>query len=117
MIVEGICKVYSEIGMEYQYGEFYVERDYLVFEQNYSYGLGKRHTYPLMSLRNIALIPEKGSMYLTFSCENTRFEITDYANELKPFLDELRAERYDVSPQQANKREKYTPHHHYIFAK
>lgn len=117
MIVSGICKVYSGIGMEYQYGEFYVERDYLVFEQNYSYGLGKRHTYPLASLRNIALVPEKSGQYLTFSCDNTRFEIADSTNKLKPFADELRAERYGMQEPNRMKRSKYTPHHHYVFAK
>lgn len=30
MKLDGVCKINSALGMEYQFGEFYIDRDYLV---------------------------------------------------------------------------------------
>lgn len=119
MQLEGICKVHSGMGMEYQYGEFYIDRDYLVFEQNYGYKMGKRHTYPLQGLENIALIPENGQVYLTFSCEKICFEIAGTEEKLYPFYEALhtkqRLPKTASTPQP--KRSRYTTHHQYFFSK
>ncbi|WP_167629993.1 hypothetical protein [Listeria valentina] len=120
MQLEGICKVHSGIGMEYQYGEFYIDRDYLVFEQNYGYKMGKRHTYPLQALENIALIPKGDHVYLTFSCARIRFEIAGTEEMLYSFYEELRSghslsQSEESKPQP--KRSRYTTHHQYFFSK
>ncbi|EUJ28864.1 putative RpiR family transcriptional regulator [Listeria floridensis FSL S10-1187] len=119
MKVEGVCKVYSDIGMEYRYGEFYIDRDYLVFEQNYSYQIGKRHTYPLKSLRNIVLIPKNRQLCLTFASENFCFEISGTEKMLLPLYNELRNLNGHTANRDktARKRTKYTTHHQYYFAK
>lgn len=52
MKLDGVCKINSALGMEYQYqfGEFYIDRDYLVFDQDFSLGMKKRQTFPVAKL-------------------------------------------------------------------
>lgn len=120
MKIEGICKVFSRLGMEYQFGIFYIERDYLVFEQEFSMGMGKKYTYPLNSLINIALLPKNKKVCLTFECDYIQFEIDGGVDWLQPFYNELRG-----CPEKAQRKmltsyahsKDYTPHHHYLFTK
>ncbi len=42
MKLDGVCKINSALGMEYQFGEFYIDRDYLVFDQDFSLGMKKK---------------------------------------------------------------------------
>lgn len=44
MRLEGTCKIHSSLGVEYQFGEFSINQECLVFEQNYSFG-GKNERF------------------------------------------------------------------------
>ncbi|WP_163651752.1 hypothetical protein [Listeria sp. PSOL-1] len=98
MKIEGVCKVFSQLGMEYRFGVFYIERDYLVFKQDYSFGMSKKHTYPLKTLRNIALLPENRKVCLMFECHPIQFEIDGQIEHLQPFYDELRGRSANYAP-------------------
>lgn len=56
MKLDGVCKINSALGMEYQFGEFYIDRDYLVFDQDFSLGMKKRQTFPVAKLGHMALV-------------------------------------------------------------
>lgn len=121
MRVEGMCKVSMNIGVEFQYGEFYLERDYLVFDRNYSLGMKKRQTFPIAKLKNIAVIPENGRIYVTFACGDTVFELDEFADgDLSVFAHELRTARYgaksaDMMQFTFEKSRQYTTHHQHHF--
>ncbi|HDU0856894.1 TPA: hypothetical protein REQ84_001882 [Listeria monocytogenes] len=70
MKLDGVCKINSALGMEYQFGEFYIDRDYLVFDQDFSLGMKKRQTFPVAKLGHMALVREEEEIMLTFSCDN-----------------------------------------------
>ncbi|WP_185342819.1 RpiR family transcriptional regulator [Listeria rocourtiae] len=121
MRVAGMCKVAANFGMEFQYGEFYLERDYLVFDRNYSMGMKKRQTFPIAKLTDILVVPENGRLYVTFACGDILFELDEavYGN-LSDFAWELRTARYGVKQDGTQfryaKRRQYTTHHQYHFA-
>lgn len=120
MRVQGMCKVTANFGMEFQYGEFYLERDYLVFDRNYSLGLKKRQTFPIVKLTDIVVIPENGRLFVTFSCGDMCFELGEAVDgDLADFARELRTARYGVKPEvqrfKYEKRRQYTTHHQHHF--
>ncbi|MBA3926438.1 hypothetical protein [Listeria rustica] len=120
MRVEGMCKVTANFGMEIQYGEFYLERDYLVFDRNYSLGLKKRQTFPIAKLTDIVVVPEDGRLYVTFACGDMSFELDEPVDgDLATFVRELRTARYGVKPEvqhfKYEKRRQYTTHHQHHF--
>lgn len=49
MKLDGVCKINSALGMEYQFGEFYIDRDYLVFDQDFSLGMKKDKRFQLQN--------------------------------------------------------------------
>ncbi|MBC1499076.1 RpiR family transcriptional regulator [Listeria weihenstephanensis] len=124
MRVEGMCKVTANFGMEFQYGEFYLERDYLVFDRNYSFGMKKRQTFPIAKLQNIKVVPENGRLYVTFACGPTVFELDSALDgDLKGFAQELRTARHGAKTGKREaqhfkyeNRRQYTTHHQHHFA-
>lgn len=118
MKLDGVCKVNSALGMEYQFGEFYIDRDYLVFDQNFSLGMKKRQTFPIVKLEKMALVREKEEMLLTFSCDNIEFELNgnSHAN-LREFRDLLQNKGTNAADIQKAEKARYTTHHYHNFAK
>ncbi|MBC1475977.1 RpiR family transcriptional regulator [Listeria grandensis] len=120
MRVEGMCKVTANLGMEIQYGEFYLERDYLVFDRNYSLGMKKRQTFPIAKLTDIAMVSENGQLYVTFVCGDIVFELeSPSAGDLGAFARELRTLRdgakLETKHFRYEKERQYTTHHQHHF--
>ncbi|ECQ6353552.1 TPA_asm: RpiR family transcriptional regulator [Listeria innocua] len=121
MKLDGVCKISSALGMEYQFGEFYIDRDYLVFDQNFSLGMKKRQTFPVAKLGHIALVREEEEILLTFSCDNIEFEINgnSHANlrEFRDLLQNKGTNSSDIKKAENKKKARYTTHHYHNFAK
>ncbi|WP_099221789.1 hypothetical protein [Listeria costaricensis] len=116
MKIEGTCKISTALGMEYQFGIFYIERDYLVFE----HGLSSRRTYPLQKLCHIEMSLKKRRSNLTFSCGNVHFEIDGPYEAIKSLADGLNGDfsAYQFEPEQdAQRKRKFSAHHDHLFAK
>lgn len=120
MKLEGVCKVYSALGVEYQFGEFYIDRDYLVFDQNYSLAMKKRQTFPVAKLHHIKLISNGNGAHLTFSCDNIEFEVNDDAQgNLLTFRDLLQNKclsQIAINNIESSSESGYTTHHYHVFA-
>ncbi|WP_270998955.1 RpiR family transcriptional regulator [Listeria seeligeri] len=120
MKLEGTCKIYSTLGLEYQFGEFYIDRDYLVFDQNFSLGMKKRQTFPVAKLRNIAITAEENELSLTFSCDNIQFEINENTHgnlrEFKGLLKNKGLNGADFKKEKNSEKASYTTHHYHNFA-
>ncbi|EAE5922197.1 RpiR family transcription regulator [Listeria monocytogenes FSL J1-208] len=121
MKLDGVCKINSAFGMEYQFGEFYIDRDYLVFDQNFSLGMKKRQTFPIAKLAKIALVREEAKILLTFSCDNIDFEITgnshDNLREFRDILQNKGVTNLEINKADNKKKTRYTTHHYHNFAK
>ncbi|MBC1420364.1 RpiR family transcriptional regulator [Listeria seeligeri] len=120
MKLEGTCKIYSTLGLEYQFGEFYIDRDYLVFDQNFSLGMKKRQTFPVAKLRNITITAEENELSLTFSCDNIQFEINENTHgnlrEFKGLLENKGLNGADFKKEKNSEKTSYTTHHYHNFA-
>lgn len=91
MRLEGTWKIHSSLGVEYQFGEFSINQECLVFEQNYSFGGKKRKIFPLKILDAAELHTNKGGDLLSFSCDNLEFELDGSSNrEINQFMEELK---------------------------
>ncbi|AIS61094.1 hypothetical protein [Listeria ivanovii] len=120
MKIEGVCKIYSSLGLEYQFGEFYIDRDYLVFDQNFSLGMKKRQTFPVAKLRNIALTTDRNEICLTFSCDNIEFELNENTQgslyEFRHLLENKGLDGADFKKEKSIEKTRYTTHHYHNFA-
>ncbi|WP_239253672.1 hypothetical protein [Listeria ilorinensis] len=116
MKIEGTCKILTELGVEYQFGICYIERDYLVFE----HGLSNRHTYPLQKIHHIEMSLKKRRPNLTFSCGNVHFEIDGPYEMIKSLADGLNGDfsAYQFeSERDAHSKHTFSAHHDHLFAK